>query len=263
MGLEISSARAAKAGCLKVTEHYLCQEGEGSTLGALTYLIRLSGCNLRCHWCDSKQSSFYDDEEKMITATMLQAAALQSAATWVSFTGGEPTWRSAAELKTLALLCRSLRRAGRKIKIETNGLLLPPILKGVVDLWSVAPKWDGSKAYDMQRQAHMDYDIVTLKAMARAFAPSQLQLKFVISSGPEGLPLATDLKRAAEILMELSGRLHPPVFFIPEAYGRGDYLGRCRSLGQAVEALAPGLKGWDLRVQPQWHRVLFGDKRRR
>jgi organic radical activating enzyme len=261
--LKLLLAKAAAADSLKVTEHYLCEEGEGSTLGALTYLIRLSGCNLRCTWCDSKQSSFFDDEEKMIAASVLREAALKSAAAWVSFTGGEPTWRSRAELKTLASLCRALRSAGRKIKIESNGLLLPTLLKDCVDLWSLAPKWDGSKPYATQRQPHMDYSIPTLRAFLRNSTPQGLQLKFVICDDSSGGPRSSDLKRVASILGELQGKKRPPVFFIPEAYGKGDYLSRCRRLAEAVEALAPSLKGWDLRVQPQWHRVLFGDERRR
>jgi organic radical activating enzyme len=255
--------RPARPGQLKVTEHYLCEEGEGSTLGALTYLVRLSGCNLRCWWCDSKQSSFYDDEEKMVAAGAIEKAALKSSAAWVSFTGGEPSWRGKAEIRTLALLCRRLRRAGRKIKIETNGLLLPAELKACVDLWSVAPKWDGAKPYAGQRQDHMDYDIAVLKKMAKSFAPGRMQLKFVVTFGQDAGPKATDLKRAAAVLAGLSGAKRPPVFFIPEAYGKGDYLGRCKALGSAVEALAPRLRGWDLRVQPQWHRVLHGDERGR
>jgi hypothetical protein len=55
-----------------------------------------------------------------------------------------------------------------------------------------------------------------------------------------------------------------PVFFIPEAYAPGDYLGRTRALEQAVMKLGQrGLRGWDLRVQPQMHRVLHGDARGR
>ncbi len=121
----------AKPGCLRVTEHYVCEEGEGSTLGALTYLVRLSGCNLRCWWCDSKFSSFREDEAKDLPVAELEKAVTESGVLWVSFTGGEPTWRSPEELETLAQLCVRLRRAGKKVKFESNGLLLPaPLMEG-------------------------------------------------------------------------------------------------------------------------------------
>lgn len=259
--------KAAEAGCLKVTEHYLCTEGEGVTLGALTYLVRLSGCNLRCWWCDSKQASFYDSEERQVSTAVLYAAAVKSKASWVSFTGGEPTWRSDAELKTLAALCARLRKAGMKIKFESNGLLLPGQLASSVDLWSLAPKWDGSKPKATALTDRMRHDLAVLARFVKHYGPSGLQLKFVITFEPSGLagPRRADLERASQILDSLKAApgLRPPVFFIPEAHAKGDYLGRCKSLGAAVEAMAGKLKGWDLRVQPQWHRVLYGDERGR
>ena len=261
--LLFAEPKPAKAGCLKVTEHYACIEGEGGTLGSVTYLVRLSGCNLRCWWCDSKQSSFFDDEEKMLPAPQLKAAALASGAHWVSFTGGEPTWRSPAELKTLASLCKALRAKGCKIKIESNGLILPDELGGCVDLWSLAPKWDSSKAAERQQTKAMHYDIGRLNAFMRHSPPAGLQLKFVIGYDAEGELRAGELQQVSGILKALKGRSKPPVFFVPEAYAAGDYLERCRSLNDAVEKLAPKLKGWDLRVQPQWHRVLYADERGR
>jgi organic radical activating enzyme len=259
-----------------VTEHYLCAEGEGATLGAATYLIRLSGCDLRCWWCDSKFSSFREDEAQELDPGQLQAAALASGAAWVSFTGGEPTWRGPAELKALAALAGRLRARGLKVKVESNGRRLPPALKACVDLWSVAPKWSwrssagsgqallkGSQAASPRGPA-MDYDPAALGRLARAYAPDRLQLKFVIT-WRQGAPEPRDLATAAAIVKALPKlKARPPLFFIPEAYAAGDYLQRVRDLEAAVLPLGRGaLQGWDLRVQPQWHRVLHGDARRR
>jgi 7-carboxy-7-deazaguanine synthase len=249
-----------KPGRLRLTEHYLCTEGEGRTLGALTYLVRLSGCDLRCSWCDSKFSSFYDDEERAVPVAKVEAAALKSGAAWVSFTGGEPTYRSAGELKTLAGLAGRLRKRGMKVKVESNGRQLPAALKSCVDLWSLAPKWDSRQAPAKARTKAMDYDEGALALFAKRYAPDKLQLKFVISYDAL-TPRAADLERARLILKPLPKM---PVFFIPEAYAPGDYLGRTRALEQAVMALGKGgLKGWDLRVQPQMHRILHGDQRGR
>jgi organic radical activating enzyme len=249
---------AAKPGRLRVTEHYLCAEGEGRTLGALTYLIRLSGCDLRCWWCDSKFSSFDESEAKVLPAAQVEKAALASGAAWASFTGGEPTWRTDAEIKTLAALCARLRKRGLKVKFETNGRRLPAALKACVDLWSVAPKWDGRAGATTKAMTH---DTDALALFSRRYAPARLQFKFVVTDDA-GKPRAADLDQAAAILKALPKKM--PVFFIPEAYAKGDYLGRCRALEPVVAALAAGpLKGWDLRVQPQWHRVLHGDGRRK
>jgi len=250
----------AKAGALRVTEHYACVEGEGATLGALTYLIRLSGCDLRCWWCDSKFSSFREDEAREVLPAELEAAALASGAGWASFTGGEPTWRGAAELKALAGLARRLRGRGLKIKVESNGRRLPKALAGCVDLWSIAPKFDGRLGRATEA---MRWEPATLAQLARRPAGG-LQWKFV-ATFDKGQPRPGDLAWAAGLLAALpkAGQRHP-VFFIPEAYAAGDYLARVKALESAVAALAVGaLQGWDLRVQPQWHRVLHGDERRR
>lgn len=251
---------ALKPGRLRLTEHYLCTEGEGGTLGALTYLVRLSGCDLRCSWCDTKFSSFYDDEERAVTAKRVEEAALKSGAAWVSFTGGEPTFRSAQELTELGALAKRLRLRGLKVKVESNGRRLPSELAACVDLWSLAPKWDGRQAAAKARTPAMDYDEAALALFAKRYGPGHLQLKFVIGS-ENGEPRAADLKRACNILKPLPKL---PVFFIPEAYAPGDYLERTRALEQAVMALGRRqLKGWDLRVQPQMHRILHGDQRGR
>ncbi|HTB21300.1 MAG TPA: radical SAM protein [bacterium] len=269
----MSAPRAAKKplipglrGALRVTEHYGCFEGEGSTLGASTWLIRLSGCDLRCWWCDSKQSSFREDEARDTDPRALEAAALASGAAWVSFTGGEPTWRGAAELKALASLCRRLRRRGMKVKVESNGRRMPKEIAGLVDLWSLSPKWDGRRGAEAARTAAMDYDEKALADFVRSFAPRRLQLKFVVTYAPGSLqPRASDLERACAILEGLpAAARRTPVFFIPEAYASGDYQARCRALESAAAGLIQGrLAGFDLRVQPQWHRVLYGDQRGR
>jgi 7-carboxy-7-deazaguanine synthase len=119
----------AAAGTLRVTEAYDCVEGEGKTAGARTFLVRLSGCNLRCWWCDSKYSSFDESEAVEIPWFDLIKTANRDAVAWLSITGGEPTWRSKAELESLARLCREAGDAGLKVKIETNGLALPAELQ--------------------------------------------------------------------------------------------------------------------------------------
>lgn len=255
-----SAPLAAKAGALRVTERYLCLEGEGRTLGAATFLIRLSGCDLRCWWCDSKFSSFREDEAREVPWQTLLKEALASGAAWASFTGGEPTWRTPAELASLARLCRGLKRAGLQIKVESNGRRWAQELEGLVDLWSLAPKWDGraGKLTELMR-----YEPPVLKRYVRALAPQGLQLKFVITYDKQS-PRAADLAQAAELLKVLPAAVkRTPVFFIPEAYAAGDYLERCRALEAALPAQLKKLKGYDLRVQPQWHRVLHGDARGR
>lgn len=249
---------AARPGMLRVTEQYLCVEGEGRTLGALTWLLRLSGCDLRCWWCDSKQSSFREDEARERPWRSVLKAALASGAGWLSLTGGEPTWRGPAELRSLAALCRAARRQGLRIKVESNGLRLPPELDGLVDLWSVAPKFDSKVG---AQTAAMRHDATVLRRLLRQQGPAGLQLKFVICYD-KAQPRRADLDQAERLLKALPlAAKRCPTFFIPEAYASGDYLERCRNLEAALSQRAKRLQGFDLRVQPQWHRVLYGDQR--
>jgi organic radical activating enzyme len=248
----------AKPGHLRVVEQYLCTEGEGLTLGAATWLIRLAGCDLRCWWCDSKHAAFTQARGRELACPGLLAKALASGAAWVSFTGGEPTWRSATELKALAGLCRGLRMHGLKVKLETNGLRLPAALKGCVDLWSVAPKWDARP----QASARMRHDVAVLKRLC-GLGPGRTQLKFVIPARRDGSPEPRDLARAARLLKALGPLARRvPIFFTPEGGLPGaPYLERNRALAAALRKRARAWRAYDLRATPQWHRVLHGDAR--
>jgi 7-carboxy-7-deazaguanine synthase len=251
-------------GNLRVSEHYACYEGEGCTLGARTWLLRLSGCDLRCWWCDSKHASFRETGTREWAPDAVLRAALDSGAAWLSVTGGEPFWRGAGELKALAALCRGARKAGLKIKVETNGRRFPKAFAPWIDLWSVAPKWDSRFDDARARSERMDYEEAALAAFARNCPAGSLQWKFVVTS-KDGVPCAGDLSRISGLI----GALPPearraPVFLIPEAYAGGAYLDRCRALEDAAAALSRGgLRGCDVRVQPQWHRILWGDARGR
>jgi hypothetical protein len=110
----------------------------------------------------------------------------------------------------------------------------------------------------------MDFDEGVLARLLGAFAPKHLQLKFVVTD-EGGAPSAGDLERLSALLLGLPTSVRrTPVFLIPEAYAPGDYSARCRALEAAAGGLCVGaLAGFDLRVQPQWHRVLHGDQRGR
>jgi hypothetical protein len=107
----------------------------------------------------------------------------------------------------------------------------------------------------------MRYEVPALKRYVREAGPAGLQLKFVITFD-KLQPRAGDLDHAVRLLKKLGPKARrTPVFFIPEAYAAGAYLERCKALEAQMPALLKELKGCDLRVQPQWHRVLHGDER--
>ena len=277
--MKILSPLPAAKGTLRVTEAYACIEGEGRTAGAKTWLLRLSGCNLRCWWCDSKYSSFDESEAKEIGVKEIIKQANKELLPWLSVTGGEPTFRAADEMQSLAELLNAAQEAGMKTKLESNGLAFPSLLIPFVDLWSISPKWDAraalAKAEDDHpglwgRTAAMDYDEQILALMTQTLPAGALQIKFIICADEAGKPLQSDLKEAAYILSSLSSEKIKmlPIFLIPQAYeadgtwDRDRYLLRIENLERAADKLkdAPWA-GLDLRVQAQRHRLLHGDER--
>lgn len=108
---EVPSSRAT--GTLVVHEIYASVQGESSFVGLPCTFVRLTGCNLRCSWCDTTQA-FYGGT-RMSRAEVLEKA-LAFDTQHVELTGGEPL------LQPDALpLMRELADAGRTVLLETSG----------------------------------------------------------------------------------------------------------------------------------------------
>jgi len=101
---------------LSVCELFEDLEGEGKFQGYPTFFIRLAECNLRCKWCDTKESYAAG---KPYSVTKLAKMAAESGCCNISITGGEPLVQKSgvrALIKALRKKCR-----GKKITVETNG----------------------------------------------------------------------------------------------------------------------------------------------
>jgi 7-carboxy-7-deazaguanine synthase len=114
-----------------VTETFVSIQGESTWAGLPCFFVRLSGCNLRCRYCDTR----YAYEPGRETAVEeLVAAFLESGAPLAEITGGEPLLQAAAPE-----LARRLRVCGDKpVLVETNGSrdisVLPEGIVTVMDL---------------------------------------------------------------------------------------------------------------------------------
>jgi 7-carboxy-7-deazaguanine synthase len=100
---------------LRVTEVFHSIQGESSRIGLPTVFVRLTGCPLRCVWCDSEYA-FGGGEVTDVSFILARVAAF--ACPTVCVTGGEPL----AQKGCIELL-RALCDAGYSVSLETSGAL--------------------------------------------------------------------------------------------------------------------------------------------
>lgn len=95
---------------MKVNEIFYSLQGEGFWTGTPSVFVRLSGCNLKCNFCDTLHESGEQLSEEEITKHVAQYPARH-----VVITGGEPS------LFLTASLIEKLHAIGRFVAVETNG----------------------------------------------------------------------------------------------------------------------------------------------
>ena len=100
---------------LRVTEIFFSLQGESTLVGCPTVFVRLTGCPLRCGYCDTEYA-FQGGEWMSLDAIVEQVSAYQSR--YVTVTGGEPL----AQPNCLPLL-QSLCDAGYQVSLESRGAL--------------------------------------------------------------------------------------------------------------------------------------------
>jgi len=115
---------------LKVTEIFHSLQGEADTVGVPTVFVRLTGCPLRCQYCDTAYA-FHGGEWWEPQAILERVRAFGTR--YVCVTGGEPL----AQRACLALLS-SLCEAGLRVSLETSGAMplggIDPRVVKVVDV---------------------------------------------------------------------------------------------------------------------------------
>ena len=144
---------------LRITEIFLSLQGESTTVGLPTVFVRLTGCPLRCQYCDTEYA-FRGGEYLELPVLLNRIASYQ--VRHVTVTGGEPLAQPAC-LQFLEQLCD----AGYLVSLETSGALDVSQVDGrvtkVLDL-----KTPGSGEVERNRFENLNY-----------LAPRD-QVKFVI-----------------------------------------------------------------------------------
>ena len=146
---------------LRITEIFYSLQGESSTVGYPTVFVRLTGCPLRCVYCDSAYA--FKGGQRMTLESVLNEVASYHPR-YVTVTGGEPLAQPAC-IELLKQLCD----AGYFVSIETSGALdIKPIDQRVMTVMD----WKTPESGEMHRNrmANVDY-----------LKPSD-QVKYVISS---------------------------------------------------------------------------------
>jgi 7-carboxy-7-deazaguanine synthase len=100
---------------LKINEIYASIQGESSHTGLPCVFIRLTGCNLRCSWCDTAYA-FNDGKNLSLEETLKQVKAFKLPL--VEITGGEPLMQ-----EEVYPLMEALLKEGYQVMLETGGSL--------------------------------------------------------------------------------------------------------------------------------------------
>ena len=101
---------------MQITEIYKSLQGESTYSGLPCIFVRLTGCNLRCNWCDS-EFSFYGGGKMSIEDVLAEVFRLSPTGGLVEITGGEPMLQ---EREVIPLMERLLAD-GYKVLLETSG----------------------------------------------------------------------------------------------------------------------------------------------
>jgi 7-carboxy-7-deazaguanine synthase len=103
------------AGPMQITEIYKSIQGESTHAGLPCIFVRLTGCNLRCSWCDSEYT--FTGGHRMSMEEVLEEVEHLSSGGLVEITGGEPMLQE----KELVPLMRRLLDGGYTVLLETSG----------------------------------------------------------------------------------------------------------------------------------------------
>jgi 7-carboxy-7-deazaguanine synthase len=101
---------------MKIIEIFRSLQGEGKNQGKACLFIRLAGCNLNCHWCDTPSAR---ESGRYLSVDAILEKIWRTNASYVCVTGGEPLLQSTE----LAPLLAALYKKGILVDIETNGTI--------------------------------------------------------------------------------------------------------------------------------------------
>ena len=225
---------------LKVAEIFYSVQGEGMLVGVPSVFLRLSGCNLRCTWCDTPYASWEPEGDEMWLGTVL-ADVRSRGSTHVVVTGGEPMISP-----MISLLTSRLKELGLHITIETAGTVYQSV---TCDLMSISPKLANSTPHQREEgkwAAQHDRLRYQPEVLTKLMADHKYQLKFVVSA-------EEDLKEI-EAVVEETGADRSRVMLMPEGTST-------ETITERAAWIVEICKRERFRYSPRLHIDIWGDKR--
>jgi 7-carboxy-7-deazaguanine synthase len=211
---------------LKVNEIFYSIQGESSYAGRPCVFVRLTGCNLRCSYCDTRYA--YEEGDNLEIGEIINRIASHSCGL-VEITGGEPLIQ-----KETSLLIKELLDLGFEVLLETNGSMDISVIDNrcikILDI--KCPSSGEAKGNDLENLKRLQ--------------PKD-ETKFAIGSR-EDYDYA---KNILSVMNRAHGNMKPPLF--SPVYGRMNP----ELLAQWI--LADHL---DVRMQIQLHKVIWGSETR-
>ena len=119
---------------VRVSEIFLSVQGEGPSAGTPAHFVRLQGCDVGCHWCDSKYTWGVSGGRESMVEDVLDEARALGASPMLVLTGGEPLDHEGV----YDLLARAVEQWAR-VEVETSGVH-PPRMSHARLFWNVSPK---------------------------------------------------------------------------------------------------------------------------
>ena len=174
---------------LQVSEIYKSLQGESTHAGLSCVFVRLTGCNLRCSWCDS-EFSFYGGRKMTLQEVLTEVARLSPTGGLVEITGGEPMLQE----REIIPLMEQLLDADYQVLLETSGERpLGHVPKQVIKIVDVKCPHSGEAG---------TFEFENLKALQ-----SHDELKFVLTD-------RADYEFARDFVLqhELADRVHAILF---------------------------------------------------
>jgi 7-carboxy-7-deazaguanine synthase len=178
---------------MQITEIYKSLQGESTHTGLPCVFVRLTGCNLRCDWCDS-EFSFYGGHKMSLQDVLSEVARLSPSGGLVEITGGEPMLQE----RDVIPLMEQLLDADYQVLLETSGerpLLRVP--KAVIKIVDVKCPHSGEP------------DTFALENLS-ALRPHD-ELKFVLTDRAD-YEFARDFVREHELASRVNAILFSPAF---------------------------------------------------